>query len=98
MLQSVIADELSLSQKIVRGGDEVVPRFRVMAPDGEHAVFVTLPDDVGQRERRLQVLRAFMVWKAATGFVHASEMKVPDAIAADPFGLPLQRPLACHSM
>ena len=34
---------------VVLGGEEVVPRFRVICPDGEWTVFVPLPDDIGER-------------------------------------------------
>ena len=82
MLRSLILEELALSQDIVRKGHEVVPRFRVLAPDGEHTIMVQLPDDLDARMERMRVVRAFMIWKAATGFVHSSELISPDAITA----------------
>ena len=81
-MRDVILDELRSSERIVRDGHEVVPRFRIFAPDGEHDVMVQLPDDLNARMERLQVVRAFMIWKAATAFVHASELIEPDAICA----------------
>ena len=82
MLRSHIIEELAFSQRIIRDGHEVVPRFRVIAPDGQHTVMVQMPDDLAARTERLHVVRAFMIWKAATGYVHSSEVIDPDAIAA----------------
>ena len=80
MLRADIIDELQLSEHIVRDGHEVVPRFRVIAPDGEHTVMVQLPDDIAARNERMQIVRAFIIWKAATGFVKSTELIEPDAI------------------
>ena len=82
MLRALILEELAFSQRVVREGHEVVPRFRILAPDGEHTVMVQLPDDLSERVERMRVVRAFMIWKAATGFVHSSELITPDAITA----------------
>jgi len=75
-------EELAISQGVVRKGHEVVPRFRVLGPDGEHTIMVQLPDDLSERMERMRVVRAFMIWKAATSFVHSSELIEPDAITA----------------
>ena len=82
VLRSEILDELSLSERIVRDGHEVVPRFRIIAPDGEHTMMVQLPDDLAARNERMQVVRAFMIWKAATAFVQSTELIEPNAIAS----------------
>jgi len=82
MLRALILEELAFSQRIIRDGHEVVPRFRVIAPDGQHTIMVQMPDDLAARMERLQVVRAFMVWKAATAFIHSSEIITPDAITA----------------
>jgi hypothetical protein len=79
MNRAMVLEELALSQ---REGHEVVPRFRVLAPDGEHTIMVQFPDDLEARMERLQVVRAFMIWKAARGFVHSAELFEPDAISA----------------
>jgi len=82
MLRALIFEELAFSQRIVRDGHEVVPRFRVLAPDGDHTVMVQLPDDLVARMECMQVVRTFMIRKAATGFIHSSELITPDAITA----------------
>ena len=82
MNRAMVLEELAFSQRVVREGHELVPRFRVLAPDGEHTIMVQFPDDLEACMERLQVVRAFMVWKAATGFVHSAELFEPDAITA----------------
>lgn len=73
-------EELRLSVGIVLSGVEVVPRFRVMTPEGDWTVFVPLPDDMAERQRRMQLLYGFMAWKGATGFIMASELVEPDCV------------------
>jgi hypothetical protein len=72
-----IIDELRLSFDIVLSREEVLPRFRVVCPDGEWTVFVPLPDDIGERQRRMQLIYGFMAWKLATAFV---ELVAPDCV------------------
>ena len=60
--------------------EEVVPRFRVMTPDDAWTVFVPLPDDLRERERRMRLVSGFMSWKSATGFILSSEIKEPDVV------------------
>ena len=57
-----------------------MPRFRVMTPDGGWTVFVPLPDDLRERERRMRLVSGFMAWKSATWFILSSELKEPDAV------------------
>ena len=82
MLRASILEELAISERIVRDGHEVVPRYLVIAPDGEHTIMVQLPDDIGARHERMLVVRAFIIWKAATGFVQSTELIEPNAIAS----------------
>ena len=80
MLRSLILEELPLAQRFVRAGEEVVPRFIVLAPDAQFMIIGPLPDETPARLERLQLIRGVMVSKAASGFVHASELREPDAI------------------
>ena len=82
MNRAMVLEELTFTQRVVREGHEVVPRFRVLAPDGEHTIMVQFPDDLEARKERLRVVRAFMIWKAAISFVHSAELFEPDAITA----------------
>ena len=80
-LTALIIDEFGISQRIVRAGIKVVPRFNVFAPDdGVHVAFVQLPQDTEGRLKRLEVMQSFMIWKAATAFTLASELAEPDAL------------------
>lgn len=44
-----VVEELQFSVGIVLGGEEVVPRFRVICPEGEWTLFVPLPIEIGER-------------------------------------------------
>lgn len=79
-LRDRMLEEIATSQRVVRGGDEVVPRFRIFAPDGEHVAFVQLGKYLADRMRRFNVMRDFMIWKAASGFILSSELAEPDAL------------------
>lgn len=39
-----------------------------------------LPDDIGERQRRMQLMYGFMAWKSATAFVMSSELIAPDCV------------------
>ncbi|MCZ7594274.1 MAG: hypothetical protein M5U16_04660 [Hyphomicrobium sp.] len=58
--KTTILDELQLSTAIVLAREEVVPRFRVLCPEGDWTLFVPLPDDIGERQRRMQLVYGFM--------------------------------------
>lgn len=81
-MREVVLEELRFSVAIVLSGEEVVPRFRVICPEGDWTVFVPLPHDVPERERRMKLLYGFMAWKSATAFVMSTELKVPDVVLA----------------
>ena len=51
-------------------------------PEGDWTLFVPLPDDVAERERRMRLLYGFMAWKSATAFVLSTELKLPDVVLA----------------
>lgn len=79
-VKNKMLEELRLSVGIILSGEEVVPRFRVTTPEGDWTVFVPLPDDMAERQRRMQLLYGFMAWKGATGFIMASELMEPDCV------------------
>ena len=43
---------------------------------------VQMPDELDAGMERLRVVHMFMIWKAATAFVHAAEIMTPDASTA----------------
>lgn len=81
-MQARIRSELEFSASVVLSGEEVVPRFRILAPEGETVVFLPLPEDLGERVRRVSLVRAYMAWRMASGFVVSSESVEPDAVMA----------------
>ncbi len=80
--QRDILDELSVSRKVVVAGEEVTPRFLVYTPSGNHLMLMPLPSDLGERLESFRLARLFMVWKAATGFILSTEIKIPRSITA----------------
>jgi len=74
--------EMRRSIKIIKDGSEVVPRFSVFTYDGDYMVFNPLPEDLAIRHARMDLVRRFMVWKQATGFIFSSETIAPDAVTA----------------
>lgn len=85
-MRNLLLDELRLSAGIVLAREEVVPRFRVMCPEGDWTVFVPLPNDIGERQRRMQLIYGFMAWKSATTFVMSTELVVPDCVLSAGIG------------
>ena len=79
-MKQIVLDELRLSTSIALCKEEVVPRFRAMTPGGSWMVFVPLPDDIGERQRRMQLLYGFLAWKSATAFVMSSELVQPEVL------------------
>lgn len=79
-------DELRFSVGIVLAREEVVPRFRVMCPEGDWTVFVPLPDDIGERQRRMQIVYGFMAWKSATSFIMSTKLVRPDCVLSAGIG------------
>ena len=74
-----VLEELRISRKAVSAGEELRPRFLVFSPTGNSIGMLPSADDE-QRQAQYRIVRLFMVWKAATGFILASKTKIPDAI------------------
>jgi len=81
-LRDVVLAELKVSASVVLGGAEVTPRLRVIAPEGQWTILAPLPDDMVERQRRLQLLHRFMAWKSATAFVLSTELMEPTFIVS----------------
>lgn len=81
-MRYVIEAELARSRSIIEGGSELVPRFRIATPEGETMIFVQLPDDQGERAKRMQLVSAWMAVNMARWFVMATELVQPDASSA----------------
>lgn len=81
-LRAIVVAELKLSASVVLGGAEVTPRLRVISPEGQWTILAPLPDDMAERQRRLQLLHRFMAWKSATAFVLSTELMEPTFIVS----------------
>lgn len=79
-MRDIVLDELQFSCAVVLSREEVVPRFRVVTPDGEWTLFVPLPDDLDERVQRLRLVHGFMAWKSATAFVLSTELRELDCV------------------
>ncbi len=79
---SILAEEMELSERIVRSGHQIVPRFRVLTPEGDFLILVPLPDEPIERERRMRLVAAFMALKLARAFVLSSELRTFDAVCS----------------
>ena len=78
----ILAEEVRLSEEIVRGRHALVPRFRVITSEGNFIILVPLPDEPIERERRMRLVAAFMALKLARAFVLSSELRTFDAICS----------------
>ncbi len=81
-MRDLIEEELARSRAIIADGSELVPRFRLVAEDGETLIFVQLPDDLAERNKRMDLVQSYMAVKMVRSFVMASELMEPDASMA----------------
>lgn len=66
--------DLERALRIVRDGHEVVPVWRIFAPDGDFRILTRFdPDKPEQRERVFALMPRFMAWKMATAFILTAE-------------------------
>jgi hypothetical protein len=74
ILRELMLADLERALSIVRGGDEVVPAWRILTPDGDFLILTQFdPDTPEQRERAFALVPRFMAWKLAIGFVLTAE-------------------------
>jgi hypothetical protein len=73
-LATIMLDQLGVARHIVEAGQEVVPAWRIMTPEGTFLIFTPFeaakPE---QREHAISLVSRFMVWKMATSFVLTAE-------------------------
>ena len=79
-IKAKMLDELALSRSIVCDGFDVVPRFRVLLSDGDQQIWTPMLDDMKHRLERLSMVKCFMIWKGAKGFIHSGETMEPNVI------------------
>jgi hypothetical protein len=82
ILTNFLTEEIAWSEAIVRDGEEVVPRFRIFSPEGQYIVFVQFSDEGHEYVHRLRLVKMFMAWKLAAGFVLSAQIKSPEGITS----------------
>lgn len=88
LLRQMLREELEWSERVVAKATDVVPRFRVITPDGDYHILVQMRDDPLDRLARLKLVAGFMAWKMASAFIVSGETTEPAgifsfAVAAD---------------
>ena len=74
LMRDLMLADLERGLSIVRDGHEVVPAWRILAPDGDFVILTRFdPDKPDQRARAFALMPRFMAWKMATAFVFAAE-------------------------
>ena len=73
-LRDLMLEDLARGLAMVRDGHEIVPTWRIIAPEGDYMILKRFnPDKPEQRERMLTLVPLFMAWKMATAFVLTTE-------------------------
>src|SRR5258706_4910753 len=80
----VLCDLLRGQRLVRRINDEggIDPQFRIATPEGDIAIAMTLSPNMQERAHQLNMLKLFMAYKTALGFIMTTELKEPDAITA----------------
>jgi hypothetical protein len=82
-LKGIVLAGLMQAQNLIRsidGPGGIDLQFRIMTPDGDFLISMTLADDASERRRQLQHISMFMAWKMAAVFTVAGELINPDAV------------------
>jgi hypothetical protein len=82
-LKGVVLAGLKQAQKLVlASGDDggIDQQFRIMTPEGDFLIAMTLSGDPGERGIQLQLISALMAWKRASVFTVAGQLTDPDAV------------------
>ena len=71
----------SASRFIIESGDTIAPRFEIFTPTGQFNVTIEMTTDENLWAQRLNIVRDFMILKAATGFTLACEITATKVLA-----------------
>ena len=83
--KELVPSDLLRRQRLVRLIDDeggIDPQFRIATPEGDIGIAMTLAPDARERLDQMHVLKMFMAWKMALGFIMTTELHEPDAILA----------------
>ena len=76
----VHADLLHAQRLKLRIQDEIDPQFRIVSPEGDWWIGMTLDHDLAKRQQQMHLVSQFMRWKLSPAFTLASEIISPDAV------------------
>jgi hypothetical protein len=82
-LKGIVLAALMQAQNLIRsidGPGRLDPQFRIMTPDGDFLISMTLADDPDERARQLRYVSMFMAQKMALVFTVAVELRDPDSL------------------
>ncbi len=80
MLQADLRRAQALIGKVHSG--PIDPQFRIVTPEVDFLIAITLTENAKQRTKRLAMVSDFMAWKLSCGFTLASRMHKPDCVLA----------------
>src|SRR5258706_11447054 len=83
--KEIVLSDLLRGQRLVRRIDDeggIDPQFRIATSEGDIAIAMTLSQNAWERLNQMNVLKTFMAWKMALGFIMTTELHQPDAIIA----------------
>jgi hypothetical protein len=73
-LRNLMLEDLERGLAIFRAGQEIVPSWRILSPEGDFVIVTRFdPDKPDQREQMLALVPRLMAWKLATAFVLTTE-------------------------
>jgi hypothetical protein len=79
-LATIMLDQLAIARRVVEGGHEVVPAWRIETHEGTFHVLTRFdPDKPKQQERAQFLIGRFMVWKMATSYTLTAETSLGPA-------------------
>jgi len=82
VMRDALQRELGLSERMVREGSVVVPRFRVASGCETFVIFAPIAGTRRGRIRTARLVKAFMMWKLTQWFVLSSETAAPGGIVS----------------
>ena len=81
-MRELIERELDDSCRFIREGQETVPRFLLVSPEGGTVLFCPLPGPIEIRFERLNLVSRFMAATMVASFVFSTELIEPNAVTA----------------
>jgi len=73
-MRDLMIEELEAGKRIVAGGDEIIPGWTILTPDGAFGILTRFdPAKPEQREYLLALIPRFIAWKSATSFMLRTE-------------------------